>query len=149
MNDFFSAKLIWFLLGILFFVIEMMIPGQIILFFGIGAWIASLSVFLFDISINFQLGIFIVATVLSLVLLRKYVRKIFSGKSIAKNGSDIDEEFIGQTAIVENDITPEKMGKIAFKGTTWGAISNESISAGSKVQIIGKDSIILQVTIKK
>lgn len=147
LHDFLTPPVIWFLIGLVLLLLELAIPGLIIIFFGIGAWITSLCIKLFDIGINLQLFIFLVSSVICLALLRKYLKnKFFSEKT--SSYSDLDEEFIGKVGITKSDLKKGIEGKIEFKGTTWNAIANDDIEAGQQVKVVGKESITLHVTRK-
>ncbi|MEM2123021.1 MAG: nodulation protein NfeD [Candidatus Bathyarchaeia archaeon] len=52
-------------------------------------------------------------------------------------------EIIGETVEVTEDLNPEKIGFIRYKGEYWKAKSKTYIKAGSKAEIIGKDGPIL------
>ena len=79
LKDFLRPELIWFLVGLLLLLAEFAIPGLIVLFFGIGAWIVAVTCLVAAPSLNVQLGIFIGSSVLSLVLLRSWLTGIFLG----------------------------------------------------------------------
>lgn len=146
LSNFLNEKVIWFAVGIIFLVFELMFPGLIMLFFAIGAWVVFLLSFLIDLSINSQLAIFIIASLLSLFLLRSYLKKSFGGHKTAQNTDDVlQDDFIGQKASVEEDILPPASGKVSFRGTTWQAEADEKIEKGGMVEIIGKRSIKLIV----
>jgi membrane protein implicated in regulation of membrane protease activity len=70
-NGWLAPQVIWFARGFILLVIESAAPGIIIIFFGVGAWIVALVCLFFDISLNVQLLIFIVSSVVLLVTLRK------------------------------------------------------------------------------
>ncbi|UCG28603.1 MAG: NfeD family protein [Bacteroidales bacterium] len=139
-----TTPVIWFLIGLVFLLLELIVPGLVIVFFGVGAWITALSCVFFDIDINIQILIFTVSSVLSLALLRNYLKRRFFKEDTNQEGS-LDEEFIGKTAIVKTPIKPGIQGKVSFKGTQWEAESDQSIDEGTRVRITGKDSIILKV----
>ena len=135
---------IWFLIGIAFFLIELSMPGLIVMFFGIGSWATAIACLLFDIGLNAQLIIFISSSLLSLILLRKYFKKLFLGKK----GMDVDdstEEILGKVVVAESDIDKGKRGRVTFKGASWSAESNSPVKKGELVKIIGKESIVLKV----
>ena len=134
---------IWFLLGFVLMLLELAMPGLIIIFFGIGAWLTAFCCMLFDFSFSWQIFIFIITSVASLLLLRRWLLKIFF-KDKAKEETLVDE-FIGQKAIVEADINAGRGGRVIFKGAAWQAFSDVVIKAGEQVEIIGKDSIKLNV----
>jgi membrane protein implicated in regulation of membrane protease activity len=138
-----NAATVWFIIGLILLLAEFLLPGLIIIFFGIGAWFTSLATGLFEISINFQIIIFLVSSVVLLVVLRKYLKNKFFRE---KSGQDVslEDEFINKTAEAETDFKSGH-GKIMFKGTLWNAISNEEIKKGDYVKIVSKDSITLNV----
>lgn len=139
-----NPALIWFLIGLGLLLAELVMPGLIVVFFGIGAWITALACLLLDISFNSQLILFMVSSLLSLVFFRRSLQKHWWQKQHSVN--ELTDEFLGRTCTVTLDIQPGPAGgKVNFKGTTWKALSTETISAGETVRIIGKDSIVLLV----
>ncbi len=149
LKEFLRPELIWFLVGLVLLIMEFALPGLIIFFFGVGAWIVAIICLLstyVDSSINAQLIIFIVSSVLSLLILRKWVKGVFLGHSGAKQDLREDiKEFIGERAVVIEAITPKAGGKVEFHGTNWEARADGDIAAGAVVEIIGKDNITLEV----
>ncbi len=147
-KDFLRPEIIWFLIGLALFIMEFVLPGLIIAFFGVGAWIVALVCLIADIGINTQLIIFILSSVLSLLFLRKWLKGVFIGHAVSKqNPAENLEEFIGQKAVVKEEITPKAGGKVEFHGTNWLAEADEEIAEGTVVEIVGKDNITLKVKI--
>jgi len=148
-KEFLKPELIWFLVGLVLLIMEFMLPGLIIFFFGVGAWIVAIVCLLsthVQGSINTQLIIFIVSSVMSLLILRKWVKGVFLGHSGAKQDLTEDlKEFVGERAVVVETITPKAGGKVEFHGTNWEAQADGDIAAGAVVEIIGKDNITLKV----
>ena len=124
--------------------LELIIPGFVIIFFGAGAWVTALVCLLFYPGVNAQMATFTFSSVLLLLFLRRYLRKQFfsEDKSVVETLAD---EFIGKTAIVESEIKRGFPGKVSFKGTSWTALSDETIEKGQLAEIIGKESINLIV----
>lgn len=137
--------LIWFLVGIVFLIAELIMPGFIIFFFGIGGIVTSALTYFFDIkSILVQVIIFIGASVLSLVLLRKFFSNLFKGKM--GSVKEIKDEFIGKRALVINEIKPNSLkGKVEFNGTHWEADSEFVIPKDAVVEITGRKDLTLIV----
>lgn len=54
-------------------------------------------------------------------------------------------EFIGETAVAIDQITPEKKGFVRFNGEYWSAKSDYVIEPNTKVVIVGKDQSTLLV----
>jgi inner membrane protein len=138
-----DPAVIWFLIGLGLLLLELVLPGLVILFFGAGAWVTALVVAFADINLNLQILIFLIASLLGLVLLRKYLKRRFFSRS-DKETDDQLEEFIGRKARVVDNFK-DGVGKIEFKGTRWSAICSEPVSKGDWVIIKSKDSLTLTV----
>ena len=143
MESFYDAAVIWFILGFILFLLEFAVPGLILFFFAVGAWIIAVISLVTDVSINTQLVIFLGSSLLTLVLFRRWLKKlIWSNK---ESHELIEDEFLGKTAEAETAISPGQNGKVYFKGTSWDATSEDLIDKGEQVTIIGNDSILLIV----
>jgi membrane protein implicated in regulation of membrane protease activity len=142
MGNFSNPAVLWFIAGFILFLLEFALPGFILFFFGVGAWIVALLALFIDIPINVQLLLFLGASIITLLLFRKSLHKIMGKK---KNSIELEDEFIGKTGRSETAITPGKNGKVYFKGTSWDAVSEDVIGPDEEVTIIGNDSIILIV----
>jgi membrane protein implicated in regulation of membrane protease activity len=141
-----SPAAIWFILGFVLLLLEFALPGLIIFFFGLGAWVVAVICLFTDLSLNYQLVIFMVSSVLSVLLLRKSLRRMLQAR---KSPELLEEEFIGKTAKAETAISPGNNGKIFFKGSSWNASSSDVIAAGENVIITGNESIVLIVKSSK
>ncbi len=136
----FSPSLIWFLVGVVFLIAELLIPGFILIFFTAGCWITGLTVWLTDIELSVQIIIFTVSSLVLLFSLRKYSIKTFKGTT----RDDLDDRYadakIGKTAIVTKAISPNMPGEIKVMGSFWRAISDVDIEEGQSVLIAGQES---------
>ena len=147
-NVFSRPELFWFILGLGLFLLELVMPGFIIFFFGLGAWITALICLIANPGINLQIIIFAVTSTLLLIALRKIIQNKFLN-SKGTRSDDVDDEFTGKEAIAKIDFGGLKQGKVEFKGTTWTAESVSEITDGQRVIIIEKDSFKLIVEPKK
>ena len=138
-----DPAVIWFLVGLGLLLLELILPGLVILFFGTGAWVTALACVIFEPSLNWQILIFLVASLLGLVLLRKYLKKRFFGKKDDQIQDQL-EEFIGRKARAIEDFK-DGSGQVEFKGTRWSAQSDEPVTKGQWVTIQSKESLILHV----
>ncbi|HEX2921917.1 MAG TPA: NfeD family protein [Bacteroidales bacterium] len=139
-----KAELFWFFIGLGLLLAELVIPGFFIIFFGVGAWITALICLIWEPSINLQMVIFGVTSVIALVSLRRIIQKKFF---YDKDGvsEDIDDEFTGKEAVAANDFGNDKVGKVFFKGTTWLSESKAEIKEGQRVIILEKENFKLIV----
>ncbi|HRE40423.1 MAG TPA: NfeD family protein [Ignavibacteria bacterium] len=145
MNEIEILSLVWFIVGIILLLSELIIPGFVIFFFGIGALVTSLIIFFVGIeSVPIQILIFLLSSILSLVLLRKYFSKLFKGK--VDNKEELKDEFLGKKCLVINEIKPNSLkGKVELNGAIWEADSEFFIERGVTVEIIGRNNITLIV----
>ncbi len=142
--SFLSAEVIWFLIGIAFFVLEMVVPAFVICFFGVGAWVTALVLLFVSMSLNMQLVVFLASSLLSLFLLRKYIQRIFTGDRKA-DAIDSALAFKGEEAVVTETIAPPAQGKVKYSGTTWKARADEKIEEGEVVTILSQDGLQMKV----
>jgi inner membrane protein len=146
LKEFLKPELIWFLVGIALLILEFIVPGLVIAFFGIGACLVALVCLITDISLNTQLIIFIVSSILLLLCLRRWLRGIFMGHSESKQNLSEDlKEFLGARAVVKEKVGPKLAGKVEFHGTNWQASADQEIAEGVAVEIIGKENLTLKV----
>lgn len=141
-----KPELIWFLIGLALLLAEFAIPGLVLIFFGAGAWIVALLCLLLNIGLNTQLVIFIITSVLSLLLLRKWITGVFRGHTSGTQELTEDmKEFIGERVIVTAAIGAQLPGKVELHGTDWSATADVAIDAGTAVEIVGKENLTLKV----
>ena len=133
-----STYLIWFLVGVCFLIAEFTMPIFIMFFFALGAGIVSIVSVYYNLSINYQIILFALSSVLSLLLLRNYMKNIFKG--IESEDKDFDDSLDSnkKIAIVSKAIEPNRLGEIKYKGTFYKAQSDNSIDEGGNVKIVNK-----------
>jgi len=150
MNEsiFSRPELVWFILGLILLLLELVMPGFVIFFFGVGAWITALVCLFANPGINLQVVIFAVTSVLALLAFRKMIQNKFIYTRNDKSDA-VEDEFTGKEAVAVNTFGPDKRGKVDFKGTTWSAESGSEIVAGQTVIIVEKESFKLIVEPKK
>ena len=141
-------ELLWFLIGLVLFLLELMVPGFVIFFFGFGAWVTALICLIAHPGTNLQIIIFAFTSVFSLIALRRMIQqKFFYGKN--DKAEAVEDEFTGKEALALVDFGPGRKGKVEFKGTNWNAESDSEIREGQYVIIIEKNSFILIVEPKQ
>ena len=135
-----STYLIWFLIGAVFIIAEFIMPTFIMFFFAIGAILVSIITAFSDITINSQIILFATFSVLSLVLLRNYVKNIFKGfqsKGNDKYSHNIKEPG-DSVAIISKPIGENSFGEIKYKGTFFKAKANIAIPEDEMVKVVSK-----------
>ena len=141
--------LLWFVTGALLFSLELFAPAFVLFFFGVGAWVAAVAVWLFPLELVWQLAIFLASSLLSLFLLRRTLRGVFRGNR-AHNAaptapSPTISAAVGALAEVIEAIEPPLEGQIKFQGSFWRAVSGTAIAAGEKARIISQNGLVMHV----
>lgn len=136
---------IWVIIALLCFIAEIFTSGFAVACFSIGGLFAALGA-AFGLGIVWQVVIFAVFSFLSFVFVRPFVLKTFFKKS--EGTATNADALIGRVGKVSRSIDPENGGgRVAIDGDDWKAVSADGsfIPEGSRVEVIGRDSIILSV----
>jgi len=143
-----AAELLWFIVGLVLLLAELALPGLVIIFFGIGAWITALAIWLgLATSFSAQLVTFLVSSVASLILFRKQGMRYFGGRISGKLAPDQSlDDIRGEKAVAVNAIKPKSLdGKVEFNGTVWAAESDVDIAPGAVVEVVERTNLTLKV----
>ncbi|NCC23723.1 MAG: NfeD family protein [Deltaproteobacteria bacterium] len=130
-----AAYLVWFIIGLVFIVLEITMPNFVFIFFGVGAWAASAVAFSDTLGLEFQIVTFILASVLGLVSLRRLGLKAFTGRAKDTEDDGLDASPVGSKCLVTKPIAPDMPGSVKFRGSFWRAVAQESIEAGAMVVV--------------
>jgi len=133
----------WLVLGIGLFILEVMTPGLVSMFFGLSALTVALIVWICPLPQGAQWIVFSAFSVFYILLLRKSLKKIFKGK--LEVSESMDDSFTGRQAVVVAAVAPNKPGRVSFNGCDWTAEADAEIPAGRSVRILGKKSLTLKV----
>lgn len=131
---------IWLIVFIALVILELMTVGLVSIWFALGA-LASFVVSFFLDNPTIQIAVFVGVSFLSLILTRKFVKKIRNNKPEATNL----DRAIGKIGIVTQEITKIDPGEVKVAGKRWTAISNKKIPVGKKVEILAIDGVKLSV----
>ena len=123
--------MIWFALVFLFLIIEAMTLNLITIWFAFGSLCAFISTYFTD-NILFQLIVFVVATIISLLLTKPLLEKFLNVKREKTNF----DRILGQTGIVTKDIKKHETGRVKIDGKDWMAVSKDEIKKNSEVEIL-------------
>jgi inner membrane protein len=148
MDSIFTPGTLWFILGVLLLVIEGIHLGVLAVFFGFGAWVTAILVWLNVIEeFWLQLAVFLVVSVVSLILLRRKLRHILTGLQNKAGDTDATlDDFAGKLATVVEEVDPQRnTGKVEYRGTQWIVRSDTVIPKGTVVRIIARDNLTLSV----
>jgi len=136
-----ATWLIWFLSGLGLGVAEMIVPGFIIIFFGIGCLGAAVAAAIAPDAYAIQVAVFIAVSVVSLIALRKFSIKMFTGRSQSPAGVGDHNVEPGTRITIDAGIPAGGKGRVRYRGTMWDARSVEGVSAGAEAEITGVDGM--------
>ena len=135
---------LWILLGLLLLLGELVTPGGFyILFFGLGAIaVGVLAAFEAAGPIWFQFVLFSIISVLSLWFFREKLLELTRGSS-----TDRVDTYIGETAVILEDISINGIGKAEMRGTTWSArnIGETALMPGQRCVVAGVEGLVIHV----
>lgn len=147
--SFIDPALYWLIIGVMLFFLELALPGFILFFFGLAALITALVAWLTPLEIAWQLGIFIVSSVASLVTLRDVIQRKFFKPKKTDGKEEPDEDVMsavpGDRAVVGTTIIPPAEGRIKYSGTSWRATADEEIIEGEIVAVVRQDNLVIHV----
>lgn len=149
MIEFFTenAAVIWFVLLILFGVIEAVTVGLVSIWFALGA-LGALIAKVLGAGVVVQITVFIVVSIICIIATRPLVKKLHS-KNIQSTNAD---RCIGQNAVVIEEIdNMNAKGQVKVNGNVWTARSesNEVIPVDTVVKTVRIDGVKMIVKYEK
>ena len=133
----------WIVAGAVLIVLELIVPGMVLVFLGGGALLVALFVWLGLIQtwVSSITTWFIVSLVLLLVL-RSFFQRFMPGDA-EKQSTDEDFDAYGEVVDVVEAIRPGEEGRIQYRGTTWqAACYDHTLEVGTKAQIVWRENLI-------
>lgn len=129
-----NTTILWGLLAIIFFIIELIMPGLVSIWFAVGS-IFALIYSLFDSSLILEITIFIVISISSMVLLKK-----FSKNKFYKNGEEF-ERIVGKIVKI-TEIDDSSNCRVYLDGKYWivkveGDLKADYLKVDDVVKVIG------------
>jgi membrane protein implicated in regulation of membrane protease activity len=129
----------WFAIALGFFIVEIMTPGFVLMWFGVGAIIAGL-LDLFGVHNMFiQVIVFGITSIVLVTLSRTIFKNVFMHRSPGAGLKTNMDALIGKIGRVSEDIDNEtSVGRVIIEGQDWLARSedNRNISAGTRVSVV-------------
>jgi membrane protein implicated in regulation of membrane protease activity len=141
-----DPKIAWLLFGVFLIVLEFFAPGVILVFFGVGAIVTSLTTWLgLTPETSEQTVVFGISSVVLLFGLRHFVKKWFVGHT-HHGGGNHDDDFTGREARVLISLPGDNQdGRVEIKGAQWNARSHTPVPAGSIVIIERREGLTFYV----
>jgi len=135
----------WWVIGIIFVVLEVFSPAAFFLWLGVSAGIVGLFMLIQpEMSWEWQLTLFAFFSVVSTVAGRRWFashQKQTDQPALNRRG----EQYVGRIFTLKDPIV-NGTGKIKVDDTTW-KISGADMAAGDKVRVVGVDGVVLKVEV--
>ena len=145
MNDF--ALNLWLGSGIFLMATELLLPGLVMVFVGMGALTVAISMYFGYVDgYVYQLMIFFISSSIYLSTLRFLVLR-FVPTDTQKENINEDDKVIGSIVEVVADIKSGEFGRVEQSGSSWQARTegDQTILKGEQVEIVGRDNITWMV----
>ena len=134
---------LWLLGGIILLASELLLPGLVAMFLGLGAMVVALLRWLDLIdSLAYSFTAWFVSSLAFIVFLRSTLQR-FVPSETSFTPLEEDSDLFGAVAeVVETVSSSHTDGRISFRGTTWPATSDAAeIPPGSKVTILFRENL--------
>ncbi len=134
---------IWMIGGVILMILELVMPGLVIIFFGASALIVGLLMWIGLIqNLVISLALWVVFSLVFVLFFRRLALRFFPSESSYQLVEE-DVDAIGTVVDVVSDIDDSSNnGRIMFNGTSWQAMSQKgTIKKGQKVRLLYRDNI--------
>ena len=134
---------VWLITALVLLIVELFTASFGVVCFSFGAAAAGLAAYC-GLSTMCQLLIFSVVSFIAFVFVRPFVVKFLLKKKdeVLTNADAI----VGRIAVVTEEINPDKnTGRVKIDGDDWKAEASDIIPVGEKVEVVSRESIILNV----
>lgn len=132
----------WYLLGVVLMLLELVVPGAMIVWFGVGALATGFITELFGgLYWPIQLIIFSVLSLLSLFSGRRIIKRAAPSKTSTLNRRL--RTYLGRQAVLKAPIE-NGLGRVRLDGTYW-TVRGPNLPIGTIVEVIGVENSTLIV----
>ncbi len=132
----------WFIVAVLMLILEMLVPGVHFMWFGLAAVVLGAIALSVDIPVHWQLIIFAVVALGSILIGRRYWRPE-SVDSDQPNLNVRGAQYIGRVVTVEEAISGGR-GKVRVGDTLWNA-EGPDLPKGARAKVTGTNGTALVI----
>ncbi len=133
---------IWLIMAGILLIIEIFTQGFLVFWFSVAAAITTI-VSIFTSNILIQVLVFVISSTILLFFTKKFSDKIKSKDANKKFNIDT---IIGETGVVEKEVSKLKFGVVKVGGSTWTAVTKEeTIEVGQVVIVKEVDGVKLVI----
>lgn len=141
-----SPVINWIIAGLALSLLELIVPGVYLIWFGLAAFVVGIAVYFLPIELTTQLIVFAIASGIFAVIGVAVYRYVFSKAQVPaeyKNLNNTAEQYVGQLVTVAEDAEDNRT-KVKIGDTYWLASCKKAFKQGDTAKVVGvKDSLIL------
>lgn len=139
---------LWLYAGAALMLLELVAPGFVLFFFGLAAVTVGLLRFVFGdaFPLAAQLAAFSVLSIVYLAVLRRLLKKVFSGGTLAV-APDLDSEYVGRVGRVTEAIEPPRPGRVVLGDSEWTATAEAPVAVGTAVKVVSQKNLTMKVEV--
>ncbi|PSW20611.1 NfeD family protein [Photobacterium sanctipauli] len=134
----------WLALGLVLLLLELLGTAGYLLWLGLSAMLVGLVLFLVPISWEMQWVSFAVFSLFTTWLWWRYQHKKDRVGDDARSLNQRTEQLVGQTCVLNEDFSIGQ-GRLQLGDTTWSAKSEANIPAGTLVEVVRVEGIVLVI----
>lgn len=136
----------WIIAGLALSLLELIVPGVYLIWFGFAAFVVGIAVYFLPIELTTQLIVFAIVSGIFAVIGVAVYRYVFSKAQVPaeyKNLNNTAEQYVGQLVTVAEDAEDNRT-KVKIGDTYWLASCKKAFKQGDTAKVVGvKDSLIL------
>jgi len=139
-----DTALIWFALGAVLIVMELVIPGLIVVFLGFAAVLVAGALYLgWIVELQTALMLWFLLSLGMVVFLRSFLERLLPGER-EHTSTDEDADTFGTLVKVVEDcgVGEEEAGRIVLRGVEWRARAiSSTILKGATGEVVGRENL--------
>jgi hypothetical protein len=137
----------WWLLGVALMAVEAILPGFFFLWMGVAALVVGLVLTVFPLAWTYQVLLFAVLSVGSIVAWRFRLRRHPTRTEdplLNRRG----HQYVGRVFTLDAPVV-NGHGKIRVDDSTWKVVVDQDCPAGARLRIVGVDGVVLKGAVEK
>ena len=141
-----SCAWLWIYAGAALMLLELVAPGFVLCFFGLSAATVGVLKFAFGdvFTLTGQLAAFSAFSVLYILILRRYLKRVFVGGRV-ETKTDFDNESVGRVGRLTAAIQPPLTGRVMLGDSEWTAEAERPIAVGANVRVVAQQNLTMKV----
>ena len=141
-----SCAWLWIYVGAALMLLELIVPGFILCFFGLSAATVGALRFAFGeaFTLTWQLAAFSAFSVIYIFVLRRLLKRVFVGTTV-ETKTDFVNDRVGSIGTLTSAITPPLTGRVMLGDAEWTAAADRPIAAGANVRVVAQQNLTMKV----